>query len=71
VRGREALALRLGRLGVLAQELLGPALPAPLGIGVVAVVDVHRQRHSALPRQFDRLGIDQRGVLDRVGAGKD
>ncbi len=53
MRLREPLPLRLGGLDVLAQELLGPALPAAFRVDVVAVVDVHRQRDRVLPRKLD------------------
>ena len=64
----ESLPLRFRGFEVLAQELLGPVLPATFGVDVIAVVDVHRQRDIASLRKRDAFVIDQRCMLDGIDA---
>ena len=68
VRARKTLTLRLGGLDVLAEKLLGPALGTTLGVDVVAVVYVHRERDAALTRESDARIVYQRGMFDRINA---
>src|SRR5207247_11090921 len=53
----EPLPLGLGRLLLLAQELLRPALAPSLARDVVAVVDVRHQVHAPLLHQADGLVV--------------
>ena len=48
---REGAALRFGGVDVFLQEFGRPALSTTLGIDVIAVVDVHRQRDVLRARQ--------------------
>ena len=69
--GAEAVALDLGGLAVLAQIVLGDPELRARRLGEVGVVDVHRQPGPVLDRQTDALGVDHRGMFDRVDAGAD
>ena len=64
----EVVALQLPDFAVLAQVVLQHAVLGAFGLGVVGVVDVHREpdRAGAGSGELDPFVVDQAGVLDRV-----
>ena len=73
MRGAEILPLKLADLAILAQIVLEHPVLLALGLGVIGIVDVHREIAGPRARRAQpyAFGVGQAGMLDRVDPGPD